>query len=159
MSATDEFMAALAASLRGSRRARNRLLTEIRAHVEDAADAERSTGMNDADTEATILERLGSPQALGQAWSETHAERRRTAHKRCLGVVAASLAGVTLLGVTQHAEGGRNESPRRPSQIPVERGSAPRRHSAGSASPFQEGGQWGKHGFPRYRKPMRFGGQ
>jgi hypothetical protein len=103
MTATDQLLSELAATLDGSRSAR-RLLEEIREDIRDAVQAERSRGLETAAAEDFVIIRFGSPLKLATSWNRDHAKRRRAA-RRNVALVLAAAATAGTLGITQHASG------------------------------------------------------
>jgi hypothetical protein len=109
----------LAGSLRGPRRARRRLLTEIEEDFEDALRAERAAGLSSPAAEAEVLARFGCPEDVVERWNSDQAERRVAIRRNAvLAALAAAIAGA--LGVTQYASGRnapvpQNECERQPS--------------------------------------------
>src|SRR5215216_1111243 len=76
MTATDQLLAQLAATLRGSRSARRRLLDELREDLSDAVQTERDSGLDSAAAENLVVARFGSPLALAERWNRDQAGRR-----------------------------------------------------------------------------------
>jgi len=110
MSATDELLAELAASLDGSRSARWRLVDEVREDIRDAVQAERGRGLETAAAEDAVISRFGSPLALAASWNRDHAKRRR-AVRRNVALVLVAVATAGALGVTQYASGKSSPPP------------------------------------------------
>jgi hypothetical protein len=104
MTASQELLAELAAALRGPRRARRRLLDEIREDLRDAVQAERNTGADAARSEAEVVARFGDATTVARRWNREHA-RRSVALRRNVVLVLAAAATAATLGVTQHASG------------------------------------------------------
>jgi hypothetical protein len=121
----DRYLRELAARVAGSRRARRRLLTEIRDHLDDAATAHRSAGMQPLQAEQRALELLGRPAELAEAWDA----RRTLLRKRRRGraaILIATTATASLLAAAQHADGRRDPAP--PTRCSVARGLTPPGH-------------------------------
>lgn len=104
-------MRELRSALRGPRRARARLLAEVHDHLEDAVTAELERGAAASAAQSTVLDQFGDPAALASAWNDAQAQRRRTAQRRAVAVIAVLAATAAVLGVAQHADGGREETP------------------------------------------------
>lgn len=104
VTATDQLLAELAATLDGSRSARQRLLDEIREDIHDSVQAERRRGLETAAAEDVVITRFGSPLALAASWNRDHAKRRRAIHRNVALVLVAAATAATL-GITQHASG------------------------------------------------------
>jgi hypothetical protein len=96
-----QYVEELSSLLVGSRRARARLCHELRCHVEEALQ----TAAVD-DTDATILERIGSPAQIAKAWA-VRCERQRARQRRRVGVIATTIAAASLLAAAQFAQGGQ----------------------------------------------------
>lgn len=92
----DEYLAELAARTRGT--APERLLAELRDHIEDA------TRHHD---ECDALARLGAPEEVAAAWT-AHVRRRRSQTRRRAAVLALTVASAVSLAVAQHASGGHS---------------------------------------------------
>lgn len=92
----DEYLAELAARTRGS--APERLLAELRDHIEDATREHQ---------ERDALERLGAPEEVAAAWT-AHVRRRRSQTRRRAAVFALTVATAASLAVAQHASGGHS---------------------------------------------------
>jgi len=99
--ASERYLEQLSSLLVGSARERRRLCAEIRSHIDDALD--RDDG---GSGELQILEQLGSPPQIAQAWSaRCHSQRSR--QRRRIALLAAAGATAGLLAVAQHAQGGQ----------------------------------------------------
>jgi hypothetical protein len=108
------YLATLQARLTGSHRARRRLLTELRDHLEDALGRQLETGLHPEAAEQRALEQLGSPADLARAW-ETRCARLRKRQRRRLSLLALAAALASVLALTQHADGRRDPAgPSRP---------------------------------------------
>jgi hypothetical protein len=94
-----EWMHELGASLRGPRRAKRRLVSELNAHLEDAIAAELTNGLTLEQAEAAALARVGSASELAHRWSADTSARQRTGRVRVLAlgfVIASFVAPVAL---------------------------------------------------------------
>ena len=101
----DAYLAGIAARLTGSRRARERLLTEIGDHLDDAIAA----GIGPADeVEQRAIDLLGPPETVARAWS-ARCSRVRGRQRRRVALVVAAATAASLLAVTQHADGRRDQ--------------------------------------------------
>lgn len=103
-SGKEQLLADLHRALRGPRRARRRLLSEIDEHLTDAIGAELAHGCEPAAAESRVLDRFGNPIAVAAAWNAHH-NARRGAIRRNAVVVAIAATAVGALGVTQYASG------------------------------------------------------
>jgi hypothetical protein len=122
----EDWLVAVAASLRGPRRRRRRLLAELEGHLEDAAAEELAAGANAADAEAAAVRRLGSPAKVVESWNADVAARRSIARLRV--VVVAVLVGALAAPVALARSG--NSSPRPPKPPPA---AVKRAHAAAPA--------------------------
>jgi hypothetical protein len=104
-------LADLHRALRGPRRARRRLLSEIDEHLTDAIGAELDHGCEPTAAESRILDRFGNPAAVAAAWN-AHQDARRGAMRRKAVVIAIAAAAAGALGVTQYASGKSSPPPR-----------------------------------------------
>jgi hypothetical protein len=100
----DQYFVALGAELGGPRGARERLISELRDHVEDAIADEVATGRSLREAEDATLNRLGSPTAIAEPWRTYVQNRRRETRKRA-GLVTLAAATACALAVAQHASG------------------------------------------------------
>jgi hypothetical protein len=107
-------MRELRSALRGPRRARVRLLAEVQDHIDDAMRAELERGADPTAAQAIVLEQFGDPAVLASAWNDAQAQRRRSAQRRAVAVIAMLASTAAVLGVAQHADGGREETPSPP---------------------------------------------
>jgi hypothetical protein len=121
----DRYLRELTARVAGSRRARERLLTEIRDHLDDAAAAHRNAGMQPRQAEQRALELLGEPVELAEAWDARCALLRRRRRGRA-AILIATTAAAALLGAAQHADGHRD--PPASQRCSIARGPAPPPH-------------------------------
>jgi len=110
VSRIEQAVAAYAAELRGPRRARQRLVDEVEAHLHDAVEAELAAGTGRAVAEEAVLERFGDLHASAQLWNRDRAVRRGASRRNALILACAAVAAAAL-GVTQHASG-KNPPPR-----------------------------------------------
>jgi uncharacterized membrane protein len=99
-SATARYIAELTVGLSGSRRDRARLCEEVRSHIEDALQGADSPG-----AESRVVEQLGTPQQITDAWASRCQTRRTRQRKR--GALVAAAATASLLALAQHAQGGQ----------------------------------------------------
>jgi hypothetical protein len=100
----DQYFFALGAQLGGPRAARERLISELRDHVEDAIADELATGRSLREAEDATLNRLGNPTAIAEPWHAYVQSRRRETRKRA-GLVTMAAATACALAVAQHASG------------------------------------------------------
>ena len=105
----DRYFQALAADLGGPRAARERLLVELRDHLDDAIADEVTVGRASDDADEIALERLGGPSDVSAPWSVYVRSRRRETRKRA-GVITLAAATACALAVVQHASGHRQPS-------------------------------------------------
>jgi hypothetical protein len=110
MSPQDELIAELNASLRGPRRARNRLLDEIREDLKDAIEAERAAGGSVDSAQAMVAARFGSPAVIADHWNYDQASRQRARRRNTL-VLMVAITASGALGITQHASGKSSPTP------------------------------------------------
>jgi hypothetical protein len=100
----------LAETLRGPRRARQRLLDEIAEDLKDAGVAERAAGLSRDAAEALVAARFGNPTVIADQWNSDQARRRRSIQRNALVLVTAmTMAGG--LGITQYASGTNSPTP------------------------------------------------
>jgi hypothetical protein len=127
----------MAATLRGPRRARQRLLDEIAEDLKDAVEAESTAGLPRDAAEALVAARFGNPTAIASHWNSDQALRRRSIQRNALVLVTAiAMAGG--LGITQYASGKNSLTPT-PTQCAQPR-IAVSKSATTSASP--EAGAW-----------------
>ncbi len=62
----DGYLSMLGRSIQHSRRARRRILEEVRAHLEDQVEVEQARGASRPGAELSAVERLGHPAAMGR---------------------------------------------------------------------------------------------
>jgi hypothetical protein len=105
----DRYFKALAAELPGPRAARERLLAELRDHLDDAIADEVTLGRAPDDADHIALARLGAPADVSAPWSIFVRRRRRETRKRA-GVITLAAATACALAVVQHASGHRQPS-------------------------------------------------
>jgi hypothetical protein len=98
VSPLDTYLALVAQTARGPRG--KRLETELRDHVADA--------LADGQSEALVLERLGSPEEALAAW-HAYARRSRSRTRRRVAAVTLLAACASALAVVQLASGHRPE--------------------------------------------------
>jgi HAAS domain-containing protein len=125
----DEWLTAVACSLRGPRRRRRRLLSELEGHLEDAAAEERAAGHDAVEADAIALERLGAPAAVAADWNADVHARRSAARLRV--VVLAVVAGALLAPVALAQRGTSHPLPAKApaTKVRPERGAVPARAS------------------------------
>ncbi len=104
MSPGRAFLAELASSLRGPRRARRRLLLELEHHLADAVRAELRLGRDLGTAESEAVARLGPPETIEASWNDGQLELRQV-RRRGYTAVALVLALVGALGLAQYASG------------------------------------------------------
>jgi hypothetical protein len=100
----------MAATLRGPRRARQRLLDEIKEDLKDAVEAERAAGLAPDAAEALVAARFGSPTAIASRWNSDQTLRRRAIQRNAV-VLMTALAMAGALGITQYASGKNSPAP------------------------------------------------
>jgi HAAS len=108
--ARDAYLHGIAPLLTGSRRARRRFLRELGDHLDDAIAADLDAGASAGEVERRALARLGSPASIARAWDE-RCSRLRVRRRRRASLLAAAAAAATVLAVTQHADGRRDQAP------------------------------------------------
>jgi hypothetical protein len=124
----EDWLLAVAASLRGPRRRRRRLLAELEGHLEDAAAEEVAAGASAADADAAAVRRLGAPTAVVETWNSDVAARRSVARLRI--VVVAVLVGTLAAPVALARSGNSSPRPHKPpAKVKQERGAATTRAS------------------------------
>jgi hypothetical protein len=99
----------LSVTLRGPRRARQRLLDEIGEDLKDAVQAECAAGLGPDAAEALVAARFGSPTAIARLWNRNQALRRRAMQRNML-VLLTALAMAGALAITQYASGKNAEA-------------------------------------------------
>jgi hypothetical protein len=100
----------MAATLRGPRRARQRLLDEVTEDLKDAVEAESAAGLSPDAAEALVAARFGNPTAIARHWNSDQALRRRSMQRNALLLMTAmAMAGG--LGITQYASGKNSPTP------------------------------------------------
>jgi hypothetical protein len=132
--------------LTGPRRTRQRLLAEIRDHLDDALAANLGAGMSPADAAEHAARRLGPPAAVADAW-QARCSRLRTHQRRRAAILIAAAAAAAVLAAAQHAQGRRDpltQPPRaqpeksrtpRTTTVPGPAGTAPELNSRRSQAP------------------------
>jgi len=104
VTSTDQLLAELAPMLRGPRRARQRLLDEIREDLHDAVAAQRHAGVDASTADKLVATRFGSTHTLAARWNRDRAERSGAVRRNlALVLLAAVTAGA--LAITQYASG------------------------------------------------------
>jgi hypothetical protein len=96
-----EWLAALAASLRGSRRAKRRLILELEGHLEDAIAAEIRAGTEPHAAETAAVDRLGSASDIAARWNADAHRRRWQVRGKVLASALAVAAVVAPVGLAQ----------------------------------------------------------
>jgi hypothetical protein len=120
----------LATTLRGPRRARQRLLDEIAEDFKDAVESESAAGLSPDAAEALVAARFGNPTAIASHWNSEQALRRRSMRRNMLVLVTAiAMAGG--LGITQYASGNNSPTPTPPQCMEL-RVVAPKSSTAGA---------------------------
>jgi hypothetical protein len=104
------FLLELAASLRGARRARRRLLLEVEQHLADAVRAEALADRDLGPAELAAVARLGSPATIAASWNDGQSELRG-ALRRGYAVLTLLVALAGALGLTQYASGKSRPGP------------------------------------------------
>lgn len=100
----DDYLRAVAADLRGPRAARERLLVELRDHIDDSIAEEVAAGHTHGDAEQLSLERFGPPIEIAGPWHAYLRDRRRETRKRA-ALLTMAAATACALAVAQHASG------------------------------------------------------
>jgi hypothetical protein len=103
----DLYLREVATRLVGPRRTRKRLLAEIAGHLDDAIEANLSTGMQAIEAERHAVEQFGLASAFAEAW-EVRCERLRARQRRHIAMLVGTVAVASVLGVVQHADGRRD---------------------------------------------------
>jgi hypothetical protein len=116
MTPRDELLHELSGTLRGARRARQRLLDEIAEDLEDAIDHERARGMAPDAAEAIVARRFGTPAVVATLWNREQTMRRRAIRRNML-VLMIAVATAGGLGITQHASGKNSLTATRASRV------------------------------------------
>jgi uncharacterized membrane protein YccC len=129
-----EWLQELGASLRGPRRARQRLVDELNAHIEDAVAAELADGLTLEQAEAAALARVGSASQLANQWSADTSDRRRTGRVRVLALGFVIAAVVAPVGLAQRSGSTPSEKTRHQPSAIIQGRSLPV-HRPGLASP------------------------
>jgi uncharacterized membrane protein YccC len=129
-----EWLQELGASLRGPRSARQRLVDELNAHIEDAVAAELADGLTLEQAEAAALARVGSASQLADRWSADTSDRRRTGRVRVLALGFVIAAVVAPVGLAQRSGSTPSEKTRHQPSAIVQGRSLPV-HRPGLASP------------------------
>jgi uncharacterized membrane protein YccC len=129
-----EWLQELGASLRGPRRARQRLVDELNAHIEDVVAAELADGLTLEQAEAAALARVGSASQLADRWSADTSDRRRTGRVRVLALGFVIAAVVAPVGLAQRSGSTPSEKTRHQPSAIVQGRSLPV-HRPGLASP------------------------
>ena len=94
----------MAVTLRGPRRARQRLLDEIAEDLKDAIEAEKAGGVAPDVAEAVVAKRFGEPTSVAYLWNRDQTTQRRAMRRNALILmIAMAIAGG--LGITQYAFG------------------------------------------------------
>ncbi|HEY2938900.1 MAG TPA: hypothetical protein VGJ27_03740 [Gaiellaceae bacterium] len=99
-----QFLFELASSLRGPRRARQRLLLEVEQHLEDAVRAETLPGCDPGTVESAAVARLGPAETIAASWNDGQSELRG-ARRRGYAALALLVALAGALGLAQYASG------------------------------------------------------
>src|SRR5579863_9633190 len=107
---SDRYLHDLERQLEGSRRARKRLLAEIRDHLEDAVVTQRATGVPPERAEQQALEQLGAPQTVAETWNARCSHLRKKQRLRGT-LIIVTVATATILAAAQHANGKRDPTP------------------------------------------------
>jgi anti-sigma-K factor RskA len=100
----DDFLDELSSALRGPRRRRQRLISELAAHIDDAIRAEVAANAPPEQAERDVLDRLGSAAAIARRWNDDRRGHRETWRRRA-AVIALTAVAAGALGVTQYAAG------------------------------------------------------
>jgi len=98
-----DWMEELGESLQGPRRAKQRLVNELNAHIEDAVAAELANGLTPEQAETEALARIGSASELANRWSTDTSTRRRTGRARVLALSLVIAAVVAPVGLAQRS--------------------------------------------------------
>jgi hypothetical protein len=107
----DRYLAELASSLTGPRRARARLLEELAGHLDDAIAAKVGLGLEPDEAEAEALAQIGDARTIADQWrARTDRARRRERTRLALAAALAAVAA-SVLGITSAASGHQNPTP------------------------------------------------
>jgi hypothetical protein len=98
-----EWMGELHGSLRGPRRAKQRLVNELNAHIEDAVAAELANGHTLEQAEAAAFARVGSASELAYRWSADTSARQRAGRVKVLALGLVIAAVVAPVGLAQRS--------------------------------------------------------
>ena len=101
---TPEFLGELAASLRGPRRLRQRLIDELQAHIEDGVHAALERDVSVQHAERQILDQLGTADQIANRWN-AHQRALQGLRRRRAAALAFAAVVAGALGVTQYAAG------------------------------------------------------
>lgn len=107
----DRYMRSLAAELRGPHAARERLLVELRDHIDDATADELTQGRPIHDAEQLAIDRLGAAHDITGPW-QAYIGRRRRETRRRVALLTIAAATASVLAVAQHASGLRQPTSR-----------------------------------------------
>ena len=118
-----DYLRALEKSLAGSRRSRDRLLAELRAHLDDAIAERVADGVEPAEAEGLALAGLGPVEDVAGAWRARCARCRRHTHRN-VAVTVVATAAAAVLAVAQHADGHQNPAPAAPARQACTSGAA-----------------------------------
>lgn len=114
----DEYLAELRRSLRGGPVARRRILSEIRAHLEDALRQEQAAGYESAEAERRAVARVGQAEVLAAAFSKKPRRNGGAARGRVIGATVSAACVVFATAVivaifTETSGDGRRSDVRR----------------------------------------------
>jgi len=126
----EDWLRALAGSLRGPRRRRERLLAELEHHLDEATEEELAGGAEPAEAEAAALRRVGTAGAVAAEWNADAAARRTAMRLRIAAltvVVAAFAAPVAIAQASGTSQPRPHKQPQ--AQVRRERAGAPVRAS------------------------------
>jgi hypothetical protein len=127
----EDWVQALAGSLRGPRRRRERLVAELEQHLDEATAEELAAGAEPAEAEAAALRRVGTAGAVAAEWNADAAARRSAARLRVatLTVVVAAFAAPVAIAQASGTSQSRPHKPQTQTQVRRERAGAPGRAS------------------------------
>src|SRR5438105_4901555 len=87
-----EWLAGVSDSLHGSKRAKRRLMIELRGHLEDLVAAEVAAGASPDEAESAAIDRLGPGSGVVEQWNAHAARRCRIGRARALAIGIAVAA-------------------------------------------------------------------
>lgn len=108
----ESYVRELSAKIARAGRLEQRLLTELRDHLEDSTAAHVATGMTPEDAARRAIELAGPAAAIAEDW-DTRRDRRRRRQRKRAGAFIGAVASATALAAAQHAQG-RHTPPQHP---------------------------------------------